>query len=63
MSECVKGTQTKVKVSGVKSPRPQNAYIFLMAGAELIGTRAAVEVIDAFDTMRKIGIIPPYTSE
>ncbi len=60
MSECVKGTSTKVKVSGVKFPRPQNAYAFLMAGAELIGTRAAVEVIDSFDTMRRIGIIPPY---
>jgi len=60
MCECVKGTGTKVKVSGVKFPRPQNAYAFLMAGAELIGTRAAVEVIDAFDTMRRIGIIPPY---
>lgn len=60
MSECVKGTSTKVKVSGVKFPRPQNAYTFLMAGAELIGTRAAVEVINSFDTMRKIGIIPRY---
>ena len=60
MCECVKNTGTKVKVSGVKSPRPQNAYAFLMAGAELIGTRAAAEVLDAFDTMRKIGIIPPF---
>ena len=60
MCECVKGTSTRVKVSGVKAPRPQNAYTFLMAGAELIGTRAAVEVLDSFDTMRRIGIIPPF---
>ncbi len=60
MCECVKNTGTKVKVSGVKSPRPQNAYAFLRAGAELIGTRAAAEALDAFDTMRKIGIIPPF---
>ncbi len=60
MSDCVKGTRTKVKVSGVKFPRPQNAFVFLMAGAELIGTRAAVEIINSFDTMRKIGVIPPY---
>lgn len=63
MSDCVKGTDTKVKVSGVKFPRPQNAYAFLMAGAELIGTRAAVEVINSFDTMRTIGIIPPYADQ
>lgn len=60
MVECVKGTSTRVKVSGVKAPRPQNAFTFLMAGAELIGTRAAVEVIDSFDTIRSIGILPPY---
>lgn len=60
MCECVKDTATKVKVSGVKSPRPQNAYAFLRAGAELIGTRAAAEALDAFDIIRKIGIIPPF---
>ena len=60
MADCVKGTATKVKVSGVKAPRPQNAYVFLMAGAELIGTRAAIEILNAFDTMRGIGVIPPY---
>jgi deoxyribose-phosphate aldolase len=63
MAECCKGTNTKVKVSGVKDPRPQNAYVFLQAGAELIGSRSAPEIIDAFDTMREIGIIPPYEGE
>lgn len=63
MSECVKGTRTRVKVFGVKTPRPQNAYTFLMADAELIGTRAAAEVLDAFDTARRIGIIPPYVGK
>ncbi|MEG2898663.1 MAG: deoxyribose-phosphate aldolase, partial [Eubacterium sp.] len=33
------GTSVGLKVSGVKFPRPQNAYAFLMAGADLIGTR------------------------
>lgn len=60
MAECCKGTNTRVKVSGVKDPRPQNAYVFLQAGAELIGSRSAPEIIDAFDTMREIGIIPQY---
>jgi deoxyribose-phosphate aldolase len=60
MVETLKNTDTKVKVSGVKFPRPQNAYVFLMAGAELIGTRQAPQIIDSLETMRKIGIIPEY---
>lgn len=54
------GTNTKTKVSGVKFPRPQNAYNFLMAGADIIGSRAVPEIIDALDTMRSIGLVPPY---
>ncbi len=54
------GTSTKVKVSGVKFPRPQNAYCFLLAGADIIGTRAAPEIIDALDTMRAVGLVPAY---
>ena len=60
MRETIKGSNTKLKVAGVKFPRPQNAYCFLRAGVDLIGTRAAVEIIEAFDQMREIGIIPPY---
>ena len=50
----------KLKVAGVKFPRPQNAYAFILAGADLIGTRAAPEIIDALDQMRAIGLVPPY---
>ena len=60
MKEVCKGTKTKTKVSGVKFPRAQNAYVFLLAGSDLIGTRAAPEIIDALDTMRAIGLVPPY---
>lgn len=60
MVDTLKGTNTKVKVSGVKFPRPQNAYTFLMAGAELIGSRAVPEIVDSLDTMRRIGIVPQY---
>jgi deoxyribose-phosphate aldolase len=60
MVETLKDTNTKVKVSGIKFPRAQNAYVFLMAGAELIGTRQAPEIIDSFETFRKIGVIPEY---
>lgn len=54
------GSDVKLKVSGVKFPRPQNAYAFIMAGADLIGTRAAPEIISALSTMREIGMVPKY---
>mgnify|MGYP001195762298 CR=1 FL=1 len=60
MRDTLKGTNIKLKVAGVKFPRPQNAYAFIMAGAELIGTRAAPATIDALDQMREIGIVPKY---
>jgi deoxyribose-phosphate aldolase len=60
MRETLKGSDIKLKVAGVKFPRPQNAYAFILAGAELIGTRAAPEIIDALDQMRAVGLVPPY---
>lgn len=60
MKETLKDTNVKLKVAGVKFPRPQNAYAFIMAGADLIGTRAAPAIIEALDQMREIGIVPPY---
>jgi deoxyribose-phosphate aldolase len=54
MKETLKNTNIKLKVAGVKFPRPQNAYTFILAGAELIGTRAAPEIIDAFDQIKQI---------
>ena len=63
MKETLKDTSVKLKVSGVKFPRPQNAYAFILAGADLIGTRAAVPIIEALDQMRAIGLVPPYTGD
>ncbi|MDR1886060.1 MAG: deoxyribose-phosphate aldolase [Synergistaceae bacterium] len=60
MKRALLGTDVKLKVAGVKFPRPQNAYAFLLAGADLIGTRAAVAIIEALDTMREIGLVPRY---
>jgi deoxyribose-phosphate aldolase len=60
MRETLKGSAVKLKVAGVKFPRPQNAYAFILAGADLIGTRAAPEIIDALEEMRAVGIVPPY---
>jgi deoxyribose-phosphate aldolase len=60
MVEATRGSSTQVKVAGVKFPRPQNAYAFLLAGADLIGTRDAPGIIDALDQLRAIGIVPRY---
>lgn len=57
MKNTLEGSKVKLKVSGVKFPRPQNAYVFIMAGAELIGTRSAPEIIDGFEMMKEIGVI------
>ncbi len=57
MKEALKGTSVRLKVSGVKFPRPQNALMFIIAGAERIGTRAAVEIVEGLDAMKKIGLV------
>jgi len=58
MRTALQNTPVKLKVAGVKFPRPQNTYLFLLAGADRIGTRAAPAIVDALDTMRQIGLIP-----
>lgn len=60
MKKALGGTNVKLKVAGVKFPRPQNAYAFIMAGADLIGSRAVPAIIDALDQMREIGIVPKF---
>jgi deoxyribose-phosphate aldolase len=57
MKETLKGTSVRLKVSGVKFPRPQNALVFIMAGAERIGTRAAIEIVEGLDALKKIGLV------
>jgi deoxyribose-phosphate aldolase len=57
MKEALKDAPVRLKVSGVKFPRPQNTLVFIQAGAERIGTRAAVEIVEAFDTMKAIGLV------
>ena len=58
MKEALKGTNVRLKIAGVKFPRPQNALCFIKAGAERIGTRAAIEIVEALDTLRKAGLCP-----
>ncbi|MBQ9827546.1 MAG: deoxyribose-phosphate aldolase [Lachnospiraceae bacterium] len=55
--EAVKGTNLRIKVSGVKAPRPQNAYAYFKAGAEIIGSQGAPEIIDSLDLHRELGLI------
>lgn len=57
MRDACKGTEVRLKVSGVKFPRPQNAILFLLAGAERIGTRAAIEIVEGLDAVRRSGIL------
>lgn len=58
--DAVKGTGVKVK-AGVVFPKPQNCVAFFMAGCDRIGCFEAPAVVEAFDTMRDIGLIPAYT--
>jgi len=60
MKKAVADTDVKLKVAGVKFPRAQNAYAFIMAGAELVGTRSAPQIIDSLDMIRQIGLVPKY---
>ncbi len=63
MYNVCKGTKTKTKVAGVKFPRPQNAWVFLAAGADLIGTRDFLPMLTSLPKMRELGIIPKYDGE
>lgn len=47
-------TACRLKVSGVVEPRVINAYAFIRMGAALIGTRAAVEIIDALPEVQRL---------
>ena len=57
MKKTLGGTDIKLKVAGVKFPRPQNAMAFLKAGADRLGTRAAPEIVDALPMLREAGLV------
>lgn len=56
--DMVKDSKVRVKVSGVKAPRPQNAYAFLMAGVEIIGSQKCDEIIDGLELLQTLGVFP-----
>lgn len=43
----------KSKVAGVKAPRPQNAYAYLCAGIDYIGTQQAFDILDGIVLLRE----------
>lgn len=44
----------KLKVSGVVEPRVINAYGFIRMGAALIGTRSAVQIVEALPDVQRV---------
>ena len=58
MKESIGDAPVKLKVAGVKFPRPQNALAFLLAGADRIGTRTAPEIVEALPLLRRAGLLP-----
>lgn len=58
MKRTLTNTGVKIKVSGVKFPRPQNALVFIKAGADRIGSRAAPEIVESLPMLREIGLVP-----
>ena len=58
MRDAVRGAPVRLKVAGVKFPRPQNALVFLLAGADRIGTRAGPEIVDSLEMLRSVGLVP-----
>lgn len=63
MRRTLQGTDVKLKVAGVKFPRPQNAFVFLLAGADRIGTRDAPAIINSLELLREIGMVPQYLGQ
>ena len=58
MRAAVRDAPVRLKVAGVKFPRPPNALVFLRAGADRLGTRAGPEIVDSLELLRKIGLVP-----
>ncbi len=58
MRDAVRDAPVRLKVAGVQFPRPQNALVFLRAGADRIGTRAGPEIVDSLEVLRSIGLVP-----
>lgn len=56
MADMLADTDTLLKVSGVQTPKPQNAFIYLLAGARRIGSQNPFEMLDGIQELRDAGI-------
>lgn len=56
--DALKGTNCRVKVSGIKFPPSQNAYMFIKAGASMIGKGKDIfRTIDGIQFLKDRGIV------
>ena len=53
----LKGSNVRIKVAGIKDPRPQNAIAYLKAGADVLGSQQVFSIIDDLDLMRRMNQI------
>ena len=53
----LKGSNVRIKVAGIKDPRPQNAIAYLKAGADVLGSQKVFDIIDSLDLMRRMNQI------
>lgn len=60
MSEVLKDSDVSITASGMPFPYAQNAYTSLRAGCSEVLSRNIESIIEDFDQMRDIGLIPPY---
>ena len=57
MRDAVRGAGA-AEGGGREIPAPQNALVFLLAGADRIGTRAGPEIVDSLPMLRSVGLVP-----
>lgn len=55
--DTLKDTPVRIKVAGVKAPRPQNAIAYLKAGVDVLGSQNVYEIIDSLELMRRMNQI------
>lgn len=56
MAKNLQNSNSMVKVAGVKFPQPQNALMYILAGAERVGSRNAFEIIDGLQELKEAGV-------
>lgn len=57
MVNTLKDTPVRIKVAGIKDPRPQNAIAYLKAGADVLGSQKVFDIIDSLDLMKRMNQI------